>query len=77
MYAKLKIYFSILILNLKKIYNKIVLYWQSQHTNNINNLTRFYLKMPHQFIQSLFRIVINEIDFYTLNKINKQLNKLA
>lgn len=43
----------------------------------MNNFIKSYSKIQYQSIQPLFTDIINKIYFYTLNKINKQLNKLA
>ena len=61
-------------LDLKGVYDKIVLYWQAQHADYMNNLTRSHSKMPHQSMQPLFTAVINKIHPYALDKIDEQLN---
>lgn len=46
-HAKLKQYLGTSTLDLKGVYDKIVLYWQAQHADYMNNLTRSHSRMPH------------------------------
>ncbi len=76
-HAKLKSYLSTSILDLKSVYDKIVLYWTAQHSDYITHLVLSRTTTPNKCQTPIFSVLIGKIHLYALHKVSDQLNKLG
>ena len=76
-HAKLKNYLATSTLDLKGVYDKVILYWIAQHMDYDTKLALARSRTPHQCQTAIFSALVGKIHPYTLNKIHEQLRKLS
>lgn len=75
-HAKLKIFLATSTLDLKGVYNKVVLYWTAQHMDYDTKMALARSYTPHRCQTHIFSALVGKAHPYALQKIHKQLRKL-